>query len=482
MNYRMICSIIGRVVCAEAAFMLPPLFIAAFSGERAAAIAFAAAIAVSLALALPFVLTKPKNKDIFMRDGFITVGLMWVVVSVLGALPYCFSGVMPGFVDCLFESVSGFSTTGGSIMDDIEALPTSILYWRSFTNWLGGMGVLVFLLVLSPLVAKDSGENMYLLRAESPGIRIAKLVPRMKNSATILYLIYIALTLILFILLLFDGLTVFDALTLSFSTAGTGGFSIYDVSVAAYRPYVRSVVALFMFLFSINFNVYFLILTGRVKRALKSEELRIFFLVVILSSVAIMPNIRHLYGSFGEVFGAAFFQVTSIVSTTGFTTENFDVWPQFSKTLLALLMFLGGCGGSTAGGLKVSRITIQVKAVYRAVYQTLHPNTVRLIHMDGDLLDEETVNGVQTYMMIYFLVLGLGTLLVSLDQYSLQTNFTAVLSCLSNVGPGMGSVGPTMNYAGYSGISKLILCVVMLIGRLEIYPIIVLFFPKLWKR
>jgi len=344
------------------------------------------------------------------------------------------------------------------------------------------MGVLVFLLVLSPLVAKNSGENMYLLRAESPGIRIAKLVPRMKNSAAILYLIYIAMTLILFILLLFDGLTVFDALTLSFSTAGTGGFSIYNVSVAAYRPYVRSVVALFMFLFSINFNVYFLILTGQVKRALKSEELRIFFFVVVLSSAAIILNIRHLYGSFGEVFGAAFFQVTSIVSTTGFTTENFDAWPQFSKTLLALLMFLGGCGGSTAGGLKVSRITIQAKAAYRAVYRTLHPNTVRLIHMDGDLLDEDTVNGVQTYLMVYFLVLGLGTLLVSLDQYSLQTNFTAVLSCLSNVGPGMGSVGPTMNYAGYSGISKVVLCVVMLVGRLEIYPILVLFFPRLWKR
>ena len=482
MNYRMIFSIIGKVVCAEAAFLLPPFLIAAFSGERAAAIAFAATIAIALAISLPFVLKKPKNKDIFIRDGFITVGLMWIVVSVIGALPYAFSGVMPSFVDCLFESVSGFSTTGGSIMADIESLPGSILYWRSFTNWLGGMGVLVFLLVLSPLVAKDSGENMYLLRAESPGVRIAKLVPRMKNSATILYLIYIALTLILFIFLLFDGLTVFDALTLSFSTAGTGGFSIYNVSVAAYHPYVRSIVALFMFLFSVNFNVYFLILTGQAKRALKSEELRVFFGVVVISSVAIMLNIRKLYGSFGEIFGAAFFQVTSIISTTGFTTENFDAWPQFSKTLLALLMFLGGCGGSTAGGLKVSRLLIQVKAAYRGVYKALHPNTVRLVHLDGELLDEDTVNGVQTYMMVYFLVLGLGTLLVSLDQYSLQTNFTAVLSCLSNVGPGMGSVGPTMTYAGYSALSKLILCVEMLVGRLEIYPILVLFFPKLWKR
>lgn len=482
MNYRMIFSIIGKVVCAEAAFLLPPLLIAAFSGERAAAIAFAATIVIALAISLPFVLKKPKNKDIFIRDGFITVGLMWIVVSVIGALPYAFSGVMPSFVDCLFESVSGFSTTGGSIMADIECLPGSILYWRSFTNWLGGMGVLVFLLVLSPLVAKDSGENMYLLRAESPGVRIAKLVPRMKNSATILYLIYIALTLLLFIFLLFDGLTVFDALTLSFSTAGTGGFSIYNVSVAAYDPYVRSVVGLFMFLFSVNFNVYFLILTGQTRRALKSEELRVFLGIVIFSSAAIMLNIRKLYGSFGEIFGAAFFQVTSIISTTGFTTENYDAWPQFSKTLLALLMFLGGCGGSTAGGLKVSRFTIHVKAAYRSVYKTLHPNTVRLVHMDGELLDEDTVNGVQTYLLTYFLVLFLGTLLVSLDQYSLQTNFTAVLSCLSNVGPGMGSVGPTMNYAGYGALSKLILCVEMLIGRLEIYPILVLFFPKLWKR
>ena len=482
MNYRMIFSIIGKVVCAEAAFLLPPFLIAAFSGERAAAIAFAATIVIALAISLPFVLKKPKNKDIFIRDGFITVGLMWIVVSVIGALPYAFSGVMPSFVDCLFESVSGFSTTGGSIMADIECLPGSILYWRSFTNWLGGMGVLVFLLVLSPLVAKDSGENMYLLRAESPGVRIAKLVPRMKNSATILYLIYIALTLILFIFLLFDGLTVFDALTLSFSTAGTGGFSIYNVSVAAYDPYVRSIVALFMFLFSVNFNVYFLILTGQARRALKSEELRVFFGIVLVSAAAIMLNIRKLYGSFAEIFGAAFFQVTSIISTTGFTTENYDAWPQFSKTLLALLMFLGGCGGSTAGGLKVSRLLIQVKAAYRGVYKALHPNTVRLVHLDGELLDEDTVNGVQTYMMVYFLVLGLGTLLVSLDQYSLQTNFTAVLSCLSNVGPGMGSVGPTMTYAGYSALSKIILCVEMLVGRLEIYPILVLFFPRLWKR
>ena len=237
-----------------------------------------------------------------------------------------------------------------------------------------------------------------------------------------------------------------------------------------------------MFLFSVNFNVYFLILTGQAKRALKSEELRVFFGVVVISSVAIMLNIRKLYGSFAEIFGAAVFQVTSIISTTGFTTQNYDAWPQFSKTLLALLMFLGGCGGSTAGGLKVSRLLIQVKAAYRGVYKALHPNTVRLVHLDGELLDEDTVNGVQTYMMVYFLVLGLGTLLVSLDQYSLQTNFTAVLSCLSNVGPGMGSVGPTMTYAGYSALSKLILCVEMLVGRLEIYPILVLFFPRLWKR
>lgn len=482
MNYRMIFNIIGKIVCVEAVFMLPALLISLFHGESGAALGFVVAMAASLAVGLPFALAKQRKKSLFAREGFITVGLTWIVVSAFGALPFLISGAIPNYIDCLFETVSGFTTTGATILGDVESLPMGLLYWRSFTHWLGGMGVLVFVLALSPVTAKDSGESMHLLRAESPGIRITKLVPRMRRSATILYAIYIGLTLLQMILLLLGDMPLFDSVTLTFGTAGTGGFGIRNDSIASYSPYCQWVITAFMLIFGVNFNVYYLLLIREFRKALKNEELRLFAGIVIVSVAVIAVNTAGYFESFGETFRASAFQVASIISTTGYCTTDFDLWPELSKVILVMLMFVGACAGSTGGGAKVVRVLVMFKSAKSSIYKALHPNAVKLVHMDGEVLDEDTVGSVNAYMMIYFLIIAGGVLLVSADGQSFETTFTAVVSCVNNIGPGLDAVGPTVNFGIFSYFSKIVLTVSMLIGRLEIYPILMLLVPSVWRK
>ena len=482
MNYRMIFNIIGKVLCIVAIFMLPALIISLCLHESAGTVAFLITMALCAAIGLPMAFLKPRHADIFAREGLVTVGLAWIFVSLLGALPFLFSGAIPNYIDCIFETASGFTTTGATILRDVECLPRGILYWRSFTHWLGGMGVLVFLLILNPLNDKNTGEGMHLLRAESPGIKASKLVPRMKDSARILYRIYIALTVLEAVLLLLGGMPLFDTVCLTFGTAGTGGFGVLNDSVASYSPYCQWVITVFMLLFGVNFNVYFLLLMRKFKKALKNEELIVFAVIVALSIAVISVNIFRYCAGVEDTLRTAAFQVASIISTTGYSTADFNLWPQLSRTILVALMFCGACAGSTGGGAKVIRVLVSFKAARRSVYKTMHPNSVRIIHVDGERIDDGTVGAVGAYMLVYFLIMAAAVLLVSLDGMSFETNFTAVTACLNNIGPGLGAVGPVENYSAFSWLSKLVLTLSMLIGRLEIYPILLLFTPSVWRK
>ncbi|MGN1001221.1 MAG: TrkH family potassium uptake protein [Oscillospiraceae bacterium] len=482
MNYGLIVNIIGKILGVVGVLMLPALLISAVNGESGAVLGFAVTMALTLALGLAGALHKPRRRDFFAREGLATVGLVWIVVSLLGALPFRISGAIPSYIDCVFETISGFTTTGATILNDVEALPMGLLYWRSFTHWLGGMGVLVFVLALSHLTGKDGGESIHLLRAESPGVKITKLVPRMQRSAGILYGIYIGLTVLQILLLLLDRVPLFDSVTIAFGTAGTGGFAIKNDSLASYSAYTQWVVTVFMLLFGVNFNIYFLLLLRQFRKAVKNEELRVYLGIVIAAVVILLIDLRGWYGGFGERLRTAAFQVASIISTTGFATVDFDQWPQVSRTVLVLLMFVGACAGSTGGGTKVVRVTLMVKTAYRSIYKAFHPAGVKLVHMEGEVMDEETVSSVGSYYMLYFLLLALGTLLITGDGFSMETNFTAMVACMNNVGPGMDGVGAVMNYSGFSNFSKLVLSAAMLIGRLEIYPILALFVPSMWKK
>jgi len=482
MNFRVVFNIIGKVLCVVAVFMLPALIISLFMRERAAAVGFAVSVGVTALAGVGLALLKPKRSDIFAREGLITVGLAWIFVSLLGALPFLISGAIPNYIDCVFETVSGFTTTGATILGDVECLPRGILYWRSFTHWLGGMGVLVFLLILNPMADKNSGEAMHLLRAESPGIKASKLVPRMRDSAGILYRIYIFMTVLEAVLLLAGGMPLFDTVCLTFGTAGTGGFGVLNDSVASYSPYCQWVITVFMLLFGVNFNVYFLLLIRKFKKALKNEELITFALIVLASIVIISINISRYFSGLGETVRAAAFQVASIISTTGFTTVDFNLWPELSRTILVALMFCGACAGSTGGGAKVIRIIISFKAARRSIYKTMHPNSVRIVHVDGERIDDATVSAVGAYMLAYIILFTAAVLLVSLDGMSFETNFTAVAACLNNIGPGLGGVGAVENYSAFSWFSKIVLALSMLIGRLEVYPILLLFTPSVWRK
>ena len=482
MNYEMILSIDGKVLAVEAMFMLPALIISGLEQDWGAVVGFAVAIAAALVPGVPALLRKPRRSDIYARDGLVAVGLAWLLVSLVGGLPFLVSGAMPNFFDAFFETASGFTTTGATILNDVEALGRGLLYWRSFTHWLGGMGVLVFLLVLNPVSGSNSGETMHLLRAESPGVRITKLVPRMSQSAGILYMLYITLTLVQIVLLILNGEPAFDAVTLAFGTAGTGGFAVRNDSIASYSAGTQWIITLFMFLFSVNFNVYFLLTLRQVKKALRNEELLCFLGLIGVSVAVILFNTRHYFQGFWEGLRHVTFSVLSILSTSGFVTVDFDQWPQLSRTVLVLLMFCGACAGSTGGGLKVVRVQLIYKAAYRSVRKAMRPNAVRLIHQEGEIVDDKTVASVSAYALAYFLLIALAALLISPDGFSLETNFTAALSCMSNVGPGMDAVGAVRNYSGFSNFSKLVLTVTMLTGRLEIYPMLALFFPSSWKK
>lgn len=477
MNKSIILHITGWVLCVEAAFMLLPCIIAIIYQEKSG-YAFAITIGICLAIALPLILKKPKNKVFFAKEGFITVALGWITLSIIGALPFYFSREIPHFVDALFESVSGFTTTGSSILTDVEALSKCTLFWRSLSNWIGGMGVLVFILAIVPM---SGGQGIHFMRAESPGPSVGKLVPKIRTSSKLLYLIYIGMTLLQIILLLFGGVPLFDSFTLAFSTAGTGGFSITNSSLAYYSTYIQIIVTIFMILFGINFNIYYILFYRRWKEALKSEELKWYLIIIVSSTILISLNI----GGFGNFFGSikdASFQVASIITTSGFSTVDFNMWPVFSQTILIILMFIGACAGSTGGGIKVSRIIILVKCIFKELSFLVHKRSVKVLKINNKKIEDETVRSVNVFFVTYVMIFISSLLIISLDNFDFTTNFSAIATTLNDVGPGLGIVGPTGNFSSFSYLSKFVFMFNMLAGRLELFPILLLFVPDTWKK
>ena len=481
MNYKMMGRFISQILIIESLFMIPAGIISLCYGEHSAMWSFwftvAACASVSLVLHL---LCKGAPSAFYAKEGLVCVGLSWIVLSIFGALPFWISREIPAYIDAFFETVSGFTTTGSSILPEVEHLSKGILYWRSFSHWLGGMGVLVFLLAFTG--AKGSGFTMHLLRAESPGPNVGKLVPKMRSTATILYLIYIALTIINVIFLLCGGMSLFESVCHAFGTAGTGGFGIKNDSLAGYSPYLQNVTTVFMLMFGINFNCYYLLLLRQVRNVFKDEELRLYVGIVLVSIVAIALNIHGLYGTWSETFRHSAFQVGSIITTTGYATTDFDLWPSFSKSILIGLMVVGACAGSTGGGLKVARMMLLLKSLRRNIHKTLNPKKVQVVRNNSNVVGELVVENANAYLAAYVIILFVSFILISLDGFSVATNFTAVLACFNNIGPGLEAVGPTCNFAGFGVFSKLILCLDMLLGRLEIFPILVLLSHSTWKR
>ena len=478
MNYRMIARILGMVLLITAALMLLPLIAGLYYGESV--LNFIITIAATAALGGIFLLFKPKNRDIYAREGFAAVGLSWILMSLLGALPFVISGDIPHYVDALFETVSGFTTTGSTLLTDIEGMSRGCMFWRMFTHWIGGMGVLVFIMAVLPM----SGEHsMHIMRAEVPGPVVGKLVPRVRKTAAILYLIYMGLTAIETLFLLGGGMSFFEALLHAFATAGTGGFSTRGASITAFNSlYIEIVISVFMLLFAVNFNLYFLLLLGRVRDVLKNQELRCFACIVAFSMLSIAWNISGQYSGFAEALRYSSFTVASLVSSTGFGTADFTQWPQYSQWLLVIIMFIGACAGSTGGGLKLSRVMLLIRAAFADLRHMIWPRRVNRVQMEGQRVEAAGIRAVFSYFALYMLMLLLGTLLISFDGFDTATNFTAALTCLSNMGPGLGLIGPNGNFSIFSDFSKLLMSLLMLIGRLEIYPILVLFFPSVWRK
>ncbi len=482
MNDRMILRILSVTLRLVAVLMLPALVLALLWHEGAAAKGFAVTSGLMLLLSLVTFLRPPHKTTLYAKDGFIIVALAWMIISLLGALPFVLSGEIPSYVNALFETVSGLTTTGASILENVEALPKSLLYWRSFTIWLGGMGVLVFLLAVSSF-AGSSGDSLFIMRAESPGPQVSKLVPKTMQTARILYTIYIGMTALQTLLLLLGGMPVFEAVLTSFSTAGTGGFGVKADSIASYSPYLQWVITVFMGLFGVNFGIYYLLLMRSFKRAVLDEELRFYGSVIFIATAVMTAAILPLYqNNFGTALRHAAFQTVSILTTTGYATTNFAYWPQLCQTVFLLLMLIGGCAGSTGGGVKCSRILILFKAVRVEIRKLLYPNLVRPVKMDGKTVPDETVRGVYAFFGAYAFLFILSLLLVSLNGFEFESSFSAVLSCLNNVGPGLNEIGPMANYDHFSTLSKLVLTLDMLLGRLEIFPILLLFVPHIWKK
>ena len=482
MNGKMMGKFIAQIITIEAVFMVPALIIGLCYGEWAAVRGFSVTLGIMLVLAgLLFLICRKAGKLFGAREGLVCVGLSWIVMSLLGCLPFVISGQISSYIDALFEIVSGFTTTGASILSDVESLSKSILYWRSFSHWVGGMGVLVFLLAVMPS-QKGTGVTMNLLRAESPGPDVGKLVPKMRQTATILYSIYISLTVLNVIFLLCGGMDWFEALCTAFGTAGTGGFGVKNDSLGSYSPYIQNVTTVFMFLFGVNFSIYYLLLLRQFKGVFKDEELRLYVCLALLCIVMIVLNIRPLYDTLEETIRHAAFQLSSIMTTTGYSTTDFDLWPSFSKTILLMLMVVGACAGSTGGGIKCIRVLLLFKSLKRNIRQILNPKKVQVIRSNGKVMDEKVLSNTNAYMAAYIIILVLSVLFISLDGFNFETNMSAVLACFNNIGPGMAAVGATCNYGAYGVLSKLILTVDMLAGRLEIFPILVLLSRSTWKK
>ena len=477
MNYRMIAFILGRVLLILAALMLLPLITALICGESV--LPFAVTILLTALCGGVLLLIRPKTREIYAREGFSCVGLSWLAMSLLGSLPFGIGGDIPRFVDAFFETVSGFTTTGASILNDIESLSRSGLFWRSFTHWIGGMGVLVFLMAVMPM----SGErSMHIMRAEVPGPTVGKLVPRARQTARILYLIYTGFTVAETILLMCGGMSFYEALLHAFATAGTGGFSTRNTSIAAFdSAYIEGVIAFFLVLFGMNFNLFYLMLIGRVREAFRSEELHRYFEIILVSIGLIVLGTFRNYG-FWQSLRNGFFLTMTTLSTAGFCTVDYTLWPAYLQTMIVLLMFIGGCAGSTGGGLKLSRVMLFIRTAAADVGRVVNPRRVNRVEMDGKRVTPETTGAVYAYVALVMLILLGCTALVSLDGYDFSTNFTAALSCISNVGPGLGRIGPSGNFAIFSSFSKIVMAITMLFGRLEIYAMLILFIPSTWKR
>ena len=488
MNYKMTGRFIAQIIAIEAAFLVPALCISAFAGEWTSVMAFAYTIAVALTLAgVLFGLCRKARSLFGAREGLVCVGLGWITLSLIGCLPFIFSGAIPRFMNAFFEIVSGFTTTGSSVLSDVEALPKGMLYWRSFSHWLGGMGVLVFLLAVAPGGGSgDKGFTMHLLRAESPGPDVGKLVPKMRQTAVILYIIYVVMTIINVIFLLAGGMSVFEAVCTAFGTAGTGGFGIKNDSMASYSPYLQNVTTVFMFLFGINFSCYYLLLLRQVRSVFKDEELRLYIGLFVVATLVIVFNVWHnlqgMYATVGETVRHAAFQVSSIMTTTGFSTTNYNDWPGLSKGIILMLMVIGACAGSTGGGFKCARVLLIFKSLRRNIRQVMNPRKVQVIRNNGKTVDEKVVANTNAYLAAYVIIIVIAYLLISIDGFSIGTNLSAVLACFNNIGPGMEAVGPTCNFGAYSDFSKLILSIAMLAGRLEIFPILALLSRGTWKR
>ena len=479
MNASMVFYILGRVLMIEGGLLVLPLSVSLIHREWTCVGVFLLTIAICLTVGLLLSFRKPAKKVLYVRDGLVATALSWLGMSVLGALPFILSGVISDPIAALFETVSGFTTTGASILPFVEGLPYGILFWRSFTHWIGGMGVLVFLLTI---LRQSEGSQVNLMKAESPGPQVEKLVPKIRSTAMILYGIYIALTILQILFLIFGGMPLFDAVTTAFGTAGTGGFSVRNDSMAGYSSYLQIVVTVFMILFGVNFNFYFLLIMRKFKRAFLMEEIR-WYLIAIVTSIAIITvNIRPLFRSAETALHQAAFQVGSIMTTTGFATTDFDLWPSTSKTILVLLMFLGACAGSTGGGIKVSRFIIWVKTIRKEIRHFIHPQSIGKISMDKKPVAHEVLRSVNVFMVAYVLIFVGSVLLVSFNGLDLTTNFTAVAATLNNIGPGLSLVGPVRNYAVYSGFSQVVLIFDMLAGRLELFPLLVLFSKDVWRK
>lgn len=479
MNFAMIFVLLGWVSCFNAIFMLLPALVGVIFQETASYSFFISSL-ISLIIGLLLLkFIKPKKKTLYSREGFVIVSLSWIIMSTLGALPLFLSGSIPNFIDALFESVSGFTTTGASIATSVEDLPKCCIFWRSFTHWIGGMGVLVFIMAFLPL---SGAGNMNLMKAESPGPMVGKLVPRVRSTALILYAMYFGLTVLEFICLLIAKMPVFEAINTSFATAGTGGFGFLNDSMASVSPAIQIIITVFMILFGVNFSAYFLMLYGRWKDALRISEVWVYFSIIVVSSIAIMFNILSMYDSIGDAALNATFTVGSIITTTGFSTADFSEWPEFSRTILLMLMFIGACAGSTGGGIKVSRIIIMFKTTIKEIRMLIHPKLVKKIKMDGHEINHDVVRSLNIYLIVYIFIFAFSVLIISAEGHDFITNFSSVAATLNNIGPGLELAGPSQNFAFFSIPSKIVLIFDMLAGRLELFPMILLFSPITWKK
>ncbi len=483
MNFKMIGRFQALILLIEAVFMLPALLICLFDREFPSAMAFLKTMILNTAVSGVFLfLFRGAKREFYQKEGLLCVGLSWIVMSLSGALPFVFSGAIPHFVDAFFETVSGFTTTGATILHQVEVLPRGLLYWRSFTHWIGGMGILVFLIAIAPAFGKQDGFNMYIMRAESSGPSVGKLVPKIRQTAAILYILYLGLTLLNIFFLLIGKMPLFDAVCTAFGTAGTGGFGVKNDSIAGYSPYLQNVCTIFMLLFGVSFSCYFLLVRRQFKMVVMDEELRLYGAVALISTLLITLNLRGFYPTFSETVRHAAFQVSSIMTTTGFSTTDFDAWPAFSKVVLLCLMIIGACAGSTGGGVKCIRWLLLFKNLRRNVKTLCSPQRIQTVHINGKTVPESTVDNTNAFLAAYVLLLGLSFLVVSLDEFSVTTNFSAVVACLNNIGPGLETVGPVRNFALFSVPSKLVLIVDMLAGRLEIFPILILFSRSAWRK